>query len=182
MSPILGIYASQNYPRIVGAYESIATTTVGAGGSATITFSSIPSTYQHLQLRIAGSSSAVNNFRMRFNSDTGSNYAVHQILGTGAAISASGSASQSSINLVYDNKATSTFPAVAIVDVLDYADSNKNKTVRALAGSEQNTNDGLIMFRSGLWMNTAAVTSISIFLDSGSYNQYSSFALYGIKG
>jgi hypothetical protein len=119
---------------------------------------------------------------MQFNSDTGSNYAVHQLLGTGAAASASGSASQTSINLVYDNKANVSFPAVAIVDVLDYANSNKYKTVRSLAGSEQNTNDGLIMFRSGLWMNTAAITSISIFLDSGSYNQYSSFALYGIKG
>ncbi len=184
MSPILGIFASSIQNSIANAtsYESIATTTVGAGGSATITFSSIPSTYQHLQLRIAGSSSAVNNFRMRFNSDTGSNYAVHQILGTGAAISASGSTSQTSINLVYDNKANVSFPAVAIVDTLDYANSNKYKTVRSLAGSEQNTNDGLVMFRAGLWMNTAAITSISIFLDSGSYNQYSSFALYGIKG
>ena len=126
MTPILGVIASANQGQYIvyNNYESIATTTVGAGGSATITFSSIPSTYQHLQLRIAGSSSAVNNFRMRFNSDTGSNYAVHQILGTGAAVSASGSASQTSINLVYDNKATSTFPAVAIVDILDYANSN----------------------------------------------------------
>lgn len=32
-------------------YDSIATTTVGAGGAASITFSSIPSTYQHLQIR-----------------------------------------------------------------------------------------------------------------------------------
>jgi hypothetical protein len=184
MTPILGVIASANQGQFISYtdYASIATTTVGGGGAATITFSSIPATYQHLQIRIAGSSSAVNNFRMRFNSDTGSNYAVHQILGTGAAASASGSASQTSINLVYDNKADVSFPAVALVDVLDYANTNKNKTVRSLAGSEQNTNDGLIMFRSGLWMNTAAITSISIFLDSGSYNQYSSFALYGIKG
>jgi hypothetical protein len=171
-----------NAPFDPSNFQSIATVTVGAGGQSTITFNSIPATYQHLQLRIAGSSSAVNNFRMRFNSDTGSNYAVHQLLGTGAAVSASGSTSQTSINLVYDNRANVSFPAVAVVDVLDYANSNKNKTVRSLAGSEQNNNDGLIMFRSGLWINTTAINSISIFLDSGSYNQYSSFALYGIVG
>jgi len=182
LNSLIGIIASSGGVTSTNSYESIATVTVGAGGSSTISFSSIPSTYQHLQLRIAGSSNAVNNFRMRFNSDTGSNYAVHQLLGTGAAASASGSASQTSINLVYDNKADVSFPAVALVDVLDYANTNKNKTVRSLAGSEQNTNDGLIMFRSGLWMNTVAISSISIFLDSGSYNQYSSFALYGIKG
>jgi hypothetical protein len=173
---------SGNPAFIPSDFESIATVTVGVGGQSTISFSSIPSTYQHLQLRFAGSSSAVNNFRMRFNSDTGSNYAVRQILGTGAALSASSSASQTSMNLVYDNKANSLFPAIAIVDVLDYSNSNKNKVVSSLAGSEQNNNDGLVMFRSNLWMNTAAVTSISIFLDSGSFNQYSSFALYGIKG
>ena len=162
-------------------FYSLATTLVGAGGSSTITFSSIPSGYKHLQLRISGSSSAVNNFRMRFNSDTGSNYAVHQLLGTGAAVSSSGSASQTSINLVYDNKADISFPAIAIVDVLDYANTNKNKTVRSLGGSEQNNNDGLIMLRSGLWMNTTAITSISIFLDSGSFNQHSRFTLYGVR-
>jgi len=183
VSPILGIFASAQQGAFdVGDYQSISTVTVGAGGSATISFTSIPSTYQHLQLRIAGSSSAVNNFRMRFNSDTGSNYAQHQLLGTGSTVSASGTASDTSIALVYDNKANVSFAAVALVDILDYANTNKNKTVRSLAGSEQNNNDGLIMFRSGLWMNTTAITSISIFLDSGSYNQYSSFALYGIKG
>jgi hypothetical protein len=183
VSPILGIFASaQQSAFVVGDYESIATVTVGSGGSSTIDFTSIPSTYQHLQLRIAGSSSAVGNFRIRFNSDTGSNYAWHQLYATTSSVLSSAGSSQTSMILTYDNKATSTFPTCATVDILDYSNANKNKTIRSLAGAEQNSNDSLLFLRSGLWMNTTAVTSISIFLDSGSFNQYSSFALYGIKG
>jgi len=73
MSPILGILASQNYPRINGAYESIATTTVSTSVSS-ITFSSIPATYTHLQLRwIARSDrAAAQDFvDIRLNSDRG---------------------------------------------------------------------------------------------------------------
>ena len=53
MAPILGIWASQNYSRysITGSYESIATVTVGSGGSSYIEFTSIPGTYTHLQIR-----------------------------------------------------------------------------------------------------------------------------------
>jgi hypothetical protein len=163
-------------------YESIATVTVGSGGQSTISFSSIPSTYQHLQLRFAGSVSAVGNFRIRFNSDTGSNYAWHQLYGTGASLVVGGGASQSSMVLAYDNKADALFPAPGVTDIFDYSNSNKNKTIRTITATDQNNNDGLVILRSGLWMNTSAITSISIFLDSGSFNQYSRFALYGTKG
>jgi hypothetical protein len=184
MAPILGIYASSVSPNIFAtSYESIATTTVGAGGTSTITFSSIPSTYQHLQIRVAASASSIGNFRMTFNSDTGSNYAWHQLYGTGASALAGAGASQTNMVVGYDNKANISFPAAAIIDILDYANTNKYKTTRSLSGTEQNTNDGLILFRSGLWMNTNAVSTITISLDATlTFNQYSSFALYGIKG
>lgn len=170
-------------PASPSSYESISTVTVGSGGSASITFSSIPATYTHLQLRIAASASAVGNFRMTFNSDTGSNYAWHQLYGTGASALASAGASQSNMVVGYDNKANISFPAAAIIDILDYANTNKYKTTRSLSGTEQNTSDGLILFRSGLWMNTNAVSTIAISLDATlTFNQYSSFALYGIKG
>ena len=163
-------------------FQSIATVTVGSGGQSTISFSSIPSSYQHLQLRFAASSNTVSGLRIRFNSDTGNNYAWHQIFGTGASVVVGAGTSQSSIALAYDNKADVLFPAPGVTDILDYANGNKNKTIKTLTGTEQNNNDGIVIYRSGLWMNTAAITSISIFLDSGSFNQYSSFALYGIVG
>lgn len=171
-----------NPPYIPTDFESIATVTVGSGGQSTISFSSIPSTYQHLQLRFSSSANTVSGLRIRFNSDTGNNYAWHQLYGTGSSLVASATASTSSMVLSYDNKANISFPTPGVTDIIDYCNTSKNKTIRTLTGTEQNTNDGLVIYRSGLWMNTAAVTSISIFLDSGSFNQYSSFALYGIKG
>jgi hypothetical protein len=178
MTPIIGIMASQNYPRVTNSYESIAT--VNASGASSVSFSSIASTFKHLQIKAAYSQSATGNTNLRFNADTGSNYTYHQLLGTGAAASAAAGTSQTSAFIAYDNKATSTYPATFILDVLDYQNSNKYKTIRTLAGTEQNSADGLIIFRSNLWLSTSAVTQITIFADSGTLT--GSFALYGIKG
>ena len=72
-----------------GDFESIATTTVGSGGQSTITFSSIPSTYKHLQIRYAAKNSGTSeNFvamKWVYNSDTAANYSNHYIYGSGAA-------------------------------------------------------------------------------------------------
>ena len=83
MAPILGIYASQISGHLFapsGAYDSIATTTVGAGGASSITFSSIPSTYTHLQVRITAKGNrgiVIENAYLTFNGDSGTNYNAH---------------------------------------------------------------------------------------------------------
>lgn len=187
MSPILGIWASQNYPRITNSYESIATTTVGAGGSSTITFSSIPSTYKHLQIRFIGrNTTTLENIRLRFNSDTStSSYRWHFLYGDGTAAGAgdggTGAGNSDSIYLGNAPTTTSTF-AGAITDILDYTSTNKNKTIRNLHGYDLN-GSGVIQLISGLWMNSStAISSITIFAGSNSFAQYSQFALYGIRG
>jgi hypothetical protein len=82
---LIGIIASSGGAAAAGDYESIATVTVGSGGSSSISFTSIPSTYQHLQVRaIQRCSSGVNNLQMQLNSDTGNNYSTHRLGGTGA--------------------------------------------------------------------------------------------------
>lgn len=184
MSPILGIFASST--PTVGDYESIQTVTVGGGGSATVTFSSIPSTYKHLQIRgIAQSTNNVNppdNGLMQLNGDSGNNYARHWLSGNGATTPVTGVASTSFIEFGYLNGGTTaTSYSGFVIDLLDYASTNKYKTVRLLSGYDRN-GSGFIRLASGLWQNTAAVTSIS-FSSSGGNNiaQYSSFALYGIK-
>ena len=166
-------------------FESIATTTVGAGGSSTITFSSIPSTYTHLQIRALSKSTTAGtanaSFTAQFNSDTGSNYTRHALTGDGATVSASGAASQTSIRAGGNAEANSTnIFAVSVIDILDYANTNKYKTLRTLFGSDLN-GSGEINFRSGAWMNTNAITSVLLTPSSGNFAQYSSFALYGIK-
>lgn len=186
MSPILGIWASQNYPRVTNSYESIATTTVGSGGSATVTFSSIPSTYTHLQIRIIGridQSNTDDNIYVRFNGDNGANYAGHYFFGTGSTAVAAAAANQNqgvACRTTGGSSSANIF-GVGTCDILDYANTNKNKTVRVLTGHDQN-GEGLIFLMSTLWRNTSAVTSITLFTLAGNMTQYTQLALYGIKG
>jgi hypothetical protein len=162
------------------SYESIATVTVGAGGTSSISFTSIPSTYTHLQIRTLAlcSSNDLTGAVMRFNSDTGNNYSAHWLRGNGSATSSGNSVS---IDYVVANfGASNTFPTPSVIDILDYANTNKNKTTRTNTGADLN-GSGNVWFFSGLWTNTNAITSITIAPNSGNFNQYSSFALYGIK-
>ena len=155
-------------------YESISTITVGSGGSTTITFSSIPSTYSHLQLRIVANSGGD---RLQFNSDTGSNYARHYIYGSGSAASAGGS-SNTTYAAVGDYTTTASFFPGTIVDILDYANTNKYKTVRSYTGFDNNTQGEVFQF-SGHWRSNSAISSITI--TGGTMAQYSTYALYGVK-
>jgi hypothetical protein len=180
MSPILGIWASaQQGVNAAGDYESISTVTVGAGGSSTITFSSIPSTYSHLQVRSLAKNSTTTNVWMRANSDTGANYASHWIEGDGASIYSSKYISQSE-GLFYGYN-TASQSSAAVVDILDYANTNKLKTTRSLTGTDYNGSGNLYLW-SNLWRSTSAITSLTIYSQAGTFTQHSSFALYGIKG
>lgn len=182
--PILGITAS-SILKADTSFDSIATTTVGSGGSSTITFSSIPGTYKHLQIRIlardAGASSE-DAYSIRFNSDSGNNYSWHYLMGNGS--SASASAGSTTSRIYVNNLPTDVQSAGfggAVIDILDYANTNKYKTLRSLSGYDVN-GTGTINLVSGLWQNTNAITSIEIKNDRAvNFMQYSSFALYGIK-
>jgi len=187
--PILGIIASSITGGLsTNSYESIATTTVGSGGSATVTFSSIPATYTHLQIRgIARSLEAntgVDVPYVKFNSDSGSNYSWHQIDGNGSTASAGNGLSQTFMRggfIALNNELANTFGAV-IIDILDYANTNKYKTIRSLSGTNYNNTSGAVGFFSGSWRNTNAITTITLQASVANLAQYSQFALYGIKG
>jgi hypothetical protein len=169
-------------PPVTNSYESIATTVVGAGGASDVTFNLSGVTgFKHLQIRglvtYAASANAVCLFA---NGDTGSNYAWHQLYGTGSGTpGASASASTNIPNIAV--VPSSGYPASFVADVLDYNSSSKYKTYRTLSGYDA-SGSGLSVLRSTLWMNTAAITSLTIKFDAGTLAQYSSFALYGIKG
>lgn len=182
--PPLGIF-----DKAAGAatsFESIATVTVGSGGSSSITFSSISSSYSHLQLRMIARDSRnvgnLSNLYMTFNSDSGSNYARHELYGDGSSAGAGAATSQTSIyfgNCTSATIAANIFTGV-IVDILDYTNTNKYKTIRSLSGGDYN-GGGVIALNSGLWMSTNAITSITITPLVANITQYSHFALYGIK-
>lgn len=180
MSPILGIWASEQQA-YAGVFDSIATVTVGAGGSSTITFSSIPSTYKHLQLRSNDlKTSAGDTTAMRFNSDSGANYTRHFLYGDGSAATASASTGDTGFRIAgAAGNGSTTSPFGVVVDILDYTNTNKYKTIRSLSGVDKN-GSGEVALISGLWLNSSAVTSITLYAGSN-FAQYSHFALYGIK-
>lgn len=175
----VAIFAPQGPPPSTNAYESIATVTVGSGGASTVTFSSIPSTYKHLQIRYflkANAFAAWN--QVRYNSDSGNNYTYHELYGTGSSVGAGNSTGVNGWNFNYNNSGTAF--NVGVIDILDYANTNKYTTSRNLHGYDEN-GSGVVALTSGLWLNTAAISQIDL-VGGTSFLQYSSFALYGIKG
>ena len=185
LNTILGSLSS-GVAASTSSYESIATAT-GTGSSGTITFSSIPTGYKHLQIRGIGRSSEVaaqTNYLLQINGDTAANYARHNITAVGASVSASGVASQTNISLTNMPAANAPANSVApiIIDIIDYDNTSKYKTVRVFQGKVDATYGGTISLRSGLWMSTSAITSISLSINTYFFTTQSSFSLYGIKG
>ena len=163
-----------------GSYESIATTTVGAGGASTITFSSIPSTYTHLQIRgiARGTDSSLRALFLSINS-TVNVVRSHYLYGNGSTTTA-GSQTANQIGWGTGASATANAFSVVVIDILDYANTNKNKVIRTLAGNELNGSGDIALF-SELFDTTAAINAVNLSLEVGNFAQYSSFALYGIK-
>jgi hypothetical protein len=175
-----------NDPYIPTDFESIATVSVGSGGAASVTFSSIPSTYTHLQVRgISRTENAANqarNFRFYFNGDTASNYAFHLLRGDGSSVVADATANSVGVcGVSLDDSTTASAYGAAVIDILDYTNTNKYTTLRSLSGGDYN-GGGFMSFHSTLWLNTNAITSIE-FYNAGAieWKEHTTFALYGIK-
>ena len=169
-----------NEPVSYGAYELISTA-YGTGSSGTITFSSIPSTYKHLQIRYAGLTSIAGmSVNMRFNSDTGANYNAHYLYAQGSSVTSGSSGSATDI-LTFGliNGTSTTIPLSGVIDIVDYASTSKFKTSRSLTGI---TGSPELVLGSGLWRSTSAISSASLALPAGNWTTASRFSLYGIKG
>ena len=181
--PILGAVASSRLTGPTTSYESIATTTVGSGGASNVEFTSIPSTYTHLQVRyISENNSSAQYNLMRFNSDSTSVYASHFLYGDGASAAATASSGDTSIYGGRSYSSSNVYWSHGVIDILDYTNTNKFKTTRTLTADEAN-GSGVVMLLSGLWRSTSAITSIKFEPSvAGNFRQYTQFALYGIKG
>ena len=141
--PILGTVASQFAGKPFSSFESIATVSVGAGGQSSIEFTSIPATYKHLQIRGIAQTNrttyGTDSLYARFNGDSGTNYADHWIRGDGS-VAAAGNYAPSS-NLLYisyggSGTGVSGVYGVSIIDILDYASTNKYKTTKTRNGTD----------------------------------------------
>jgi len=190
MSPILdsiGSVKAYGWGRVVSltSFESIATVSVGSGGQAAAEFTSIPSNFNHLQVRMIGRTTGSNyDIYYQLNNDTtSSNYRTHLLFGTGSSFHSVMVSNAAYAGDLAPSTASSGVFGGAVLDFLDYANTNKYKTSRSLSGIDSNNAiTGYIILFSSLWQNTNAITSIKIFPATGSWAQYSHFALYGIKG
>jgi hypothetical protein len=174
-----------------GDFESIATTTVSGTATTEVTFSNIPSTYQHLQVR--GIVKRYDNSNgtylgVRVNSDTGTNYASHYLSGQGSTTYA-GALTSSDTGLNYNaNASARTVPGSTtaelfgafVYDILDYASTSKNKTGRGFIGFDAN-GSGTVQVSSGVWLSTSAITSLTLRIGGDTFYAPSTFALYGVK-
>ena len=186
LNTILGTLSEGAPPPSLTSYESIATVTVGSGGSSSVTFSSIVGTYSHLQIRgIARTTNAGTGASLIFvraNSDTASNYSTHYVGADGSTAYAGAAANQTNMwnGVAVDNGYPSNTFSGFVLDVLDYANTNKYKTFRVLSGGDGNGYGEIYLF-SGNWRSTSAITSLTLNANTN-FSQYSQFALYGIKG
>ena len=160
-----------------GAFDALATVTVPSGGAASIEFVGIPTGYKHLQIRGFAKTTGALWFATTINGDTSTGYASHALYANGATVSAFGTATGSA-TYGYTGLIEADGQSAIIMDVLDYADTTKNKTVRVLWGNDRNGagNIGLNSFFRPA--QTGAVSSIKI---TAPFTQYTQFALFGVK-
>ena len=165
-------------------FFQIATTTLNTA-AASIEFNSIPQTYTHLQIRAIGRSTSTSpDTYLQINGVTaGGNYSYHYVYGDGASVASGSDTSQGfliGLRTATSNNSANIF-GVGVIDILDYTNTNKFKTVRTLSGFDGN-GSGLTWLVSGNYRSTNAITSLKFTASSVSFAQYSSFDLYGIKG
>lgn len=197
MSPLLESFANASIrgfgaflPASGGgpAFEHIANA-FGSGSSSTITFSSIPQTYKHLQIRwVARVSTNTTGEQIYMRSNSVTSNAWHSLVGSGSSMyTQSGSGAsymQSGIETIPGSQENSTLVGAGIIDILDYTSTTKNKTFRTHSGRTSTVASSVYQsaLYSGLSMSTAATTSISISSGGGNFTSLTKFSLYGIKG
>lgn len=145
-----------------------------AAASSSVTLSNIPQNYGDLVLVLQGTASTSAGLPMRFNGDTGSNYANVVAYGTGSGTSAEASSGTTSLEIGY----FTTNPAMCAAQFMDYSAIDKHKTVLIRYGSSAASN--IAAMRAGRWASTAALTSVTLSTTTGTYSSGTTFYLYGL--
>lgn len=172
------------------AFVSIASI---AGSGSSITFSSIPSTYAHLQLRCyyqdtyAPGTVGSTLLQLRFNGVSSAQYRYHTLKGNASVVDTNGTSNAQAQIFIYNAgvyQPSSNMVGASIIDIPDYTSTTRNKTVRYFAGDSLNntSSDNGIVLGAGLWESTSAITSITLLAGSTAFSSDSVFSLYGIKG
>lgn len=164
--------------------------TVGAGGAASIDFTSIPSTYTDLVIKLSARTATSGQeyvaLGIRFNGDTSSVYSTRLVYGLGSGTPGSVNESAQTRSIwQYATGATATSSTFSNVEIYipSYSSTSINKSMSVDSVTENNATSALAGLKAGLWANTAAITSITLFEANGAGNfvQHSTAYLYGVS-
>jgi len=159
-------------------YEAISTTTLGSN-TASVTFSSIPSTYTDLVVVMNGGCTAAESIGIRFNSDSGSNYSSTILAGSGSSASSGRNSSQTGMVTATNGYWTNDLNSNSILFVQSYANTNVYKTALSRSNNAGIGLDAIV----GLWRSTSAINTIYLygFYSGHSFKSGSTFSLFGVK-
>jgi hypothetical protein len=163
------------------SFESIETITLSSA-QPNVTFTNIPSTFKHLQIRAVMTCTTINNMYVQVGNttiDTAGNYSWHQLFGDGATPYSNGNGTASFAYIGYNFN--TSHPNPSIIDFVDYTSTTKTKTFKTIAGTESN-GGGFVQHWTGNWRSNSAINTIRITPGDGNFNTHTSFALYGIRG
>ena len=162
----------------------IASQTITVAASS-VTFSSIPSTYTDLVLKISARSSQVGGYsddiNLNFNGTT-SAMSVKLLYGTGAAAASTGYSSQTNVwaSEMPNFSATANTFGNAELYIPNYAGSTQ-KSYSIDSVTENNATNALALLTAGLYANTSAISTINLYCAGGLFTVNSTFYLYGIN-
>ena len=165
-------------------FTLIASATVGSGGAASIDFTSIPSTYTDLLVKLSSREESADNqeLRMRTNGNTSSIYSTRELRGTGSA-AGSFTLSGTTAAAARQNVASSTANTFGNAEIYipNYTNTSNNKSFSSDSVAENNATAATQSLIAGLISSTSAITSLSFFCEVGDLAQYTTATLYGIK-
>lgn len=175
----LGFFATAGAGGAAGSFDLLETQVL-TSNQASVEFTSLNATYgsiyKHLQIRMVTLSNLDDWFRLQVNGAT-TNFYSHKLLGESGSVTSSALASTTSGMNDIGLAGSSSIPGRAVIDILDPFITNKNTVIRSFTGGPNS-----VALVSGLWNDTAAVTSLKLNHKSSTFAQYSRFSLYGIKG
>jgi hypothetical protein len=157
-------------------YIALQNTTLSTN-AASVTFSSIPATYQDLVIITNTDNTAQADYHLRFNGDTGNNYNRATIQGSGSVASQNLSNNAAFMRLNGNGDLATDFSHTAIIHINEYSRTDRHKNVLARTNSTHGVDA-----TSGRWASVSAVTSVTIYPSTGSFELGSTFSLFGIVG
>jgi len=158
-------------------YEPIATTTLGSA-AASISFTSVATSWTDLRVVVNGTPTANLQFLFRFNNDSATNYSGTDLDGNGTSAASNRYNSDTGIYPNWSANATSAQPVLITFDVFSYAGSTYKTALTTF--SQDRNGSGFTERGVGLWRSTSAINRVDIVASANSFNTGTTATLYGI--